>query len=542
MKKMLFAIALIAACPAFAQDKATLDTRALLAETVTTAKPRAEYLTGARDALPAFVRVLARYRQLTDPVVATPVASAPAASAPAAAVRKAVGINLTGLSWYSSRQAFANLLRGSYWNINWQGLADADLTPLGYPKTWQPGVEYKRMMGTPTGGWVAQTSVACSWAGSGKVGIAGGTERNVASGDHALTFDLAPWNGKVVNQWITVNGVDNADPLRNLECHDAKVSAVGDFSREIVDGSSKYQVIRFMDWNKTNDNPTRTAANRPDPRSLDNPGMALENQMALAKIAGADPWFNHSWNDDATYVQWAAKYAHDNLPAGRKIYVELSNEVWNWQFVQAHSNLDEATALKINPNNGYGAWQNYARRSLAMYKIWEAAFADRPKDLVRVLGTQYVYFEVTRQALSYPEVAAHVDAVAGAPYFAHDGTKPFTVDGARAAIDNAVTAFKGMCDTARAAAPKVRCITYEGGQHELVNAQMPMDQFTAVQRSQAMGDLYSEYLAKLSKEADLIVLFNDIGPIGTAGAWGQSEYGGQVGAPKQAAVDVFLEQ
>ena len=47
--------------------------------------------------------------------------------------------------------------------------------------------------------------------------------------------------------------------------------------------------------------------------------------------------------------------------------------------------------------------------------------------------------------LSASELAqAHVDAVAGAPYFAHDGAKPFTVDGARAAIDSAVTAFKGI--------------------------------------------------------------------------------------------------
>jgi hypothetical protein len=71
---------------------------------------------------------------------------------------------------------------------------------------------------------------------------------------------------------------------------------------------------------------------------------------------------------------------------------------------------------------------------------------------------------------------------------------------------------------------------------------MPMNQFTAVQRSQAMGDLYSEYLAKLSKEADLIVPFNDVGPIGTAGAWRQSEYSEHVGAPKHAAVDAFLRR
>jgi hypothetical protein len=531
MKHPLLALALcLLPAAALAQDKATLDTRQLLAETVTTAKPRTEYLNGTRDTLPAFVRVLAKYRQLTAAPVKDPVLSVPA--------KKAVGVNLSGVSWYASRQTFTNLLQGGYWAINWAQVPSDKLDRLGYPLDWSQS--YVRLLGAPTGGWVNQTSVACSWKGSGTLTHSGGL--NQVKGDHTLAFDMPSWGGAVKNTWFNLWGVNAADPFRDFECHDAKVASGHEFSKEIVASSSKYAVLRFMDWNQTNGSPIRTWATRPDPRTLDNPGLAIENQFRLAKLADADVWFNHSWRDDVTYMVGAAKYAHDTLPAGRKVYVELSNEVWNFQFWQAQDNLAEATALKINANNGYGAWQNYSRRSLAMFKIWEAAFADRPGDLVRVLGTQVAYPEVTRQEMNWPEIADHIDAIAGAPYFSHDRTKPYTDALLRANIADTVATLKATCDIARAKAPKVRCITYEGGQHELPTALLPIEQFTTIQRSQVMGDLYGEYLTAMSKQADLVMLFNDVDPITKYGAWGAAEYGGQVGAPKQLAVDRFLKQ
>ncbi|WP_242140782.1 hypothetical protein [Sphingomonas sp. TREG-RG-20F-R18-01] len=351
-------------------------------------------------------------------------------------------------------------------------------------------------VGAPTGGWVNQTSIACSWKGSGALTHSGSV--NQVKGDHTLTFDMPSWGGAVKNTWFSLYGVNAADPFREFECHDAKNASGNEFSKEVIASSSKYAVLRFMDWNETNSSPARTAANRPDPRTLDNPGQALENQMRLAKLADADPWFNHSWNDDATYMQWAAKQAHDTLPAGHKIYVELSNEVWNFQFWQAQDNLAQATTLKINPNNGYGAWQNYSRRAIDMFKIWEAAFADRPKDLVRVLGTQSAYPEVTRQEMSYPGIADHVDAIAGAPYFSHDRQGPYSDALLQASVTDAVATLKTTCDIARASAPNIRCITYEGGQHELPTALLPQNQFETLERSQFMGDMYAQYLKAIS--------------------------------------------
>lgn len=454
--------------------------------------------------------------------------------------KKAVGINVTPPVWYASRQTFTNLLQGGTWSVNWANVPSDKLNAAGYPLNWN-GMAYTRLLGGPTGTWVRSTSVACSWKGPGTVNFSGGV--NQVRGDHTLAFDMPSWNGKISNNWFSVWGFTNAQPLTDFECHDSKVASGNEFSREIVDSSKKYQVLRFMDWNNANGSPVRTWATRVDPRSLDNPGLAFENQFKLAKLANADVWFNHSWNDDTSYIQGVAKYAHDNLPAGHKVYVELSNEVWNWQFGQARLAYDEGVALKLDPNPGYGAWQNYSRRVIGVMKIWEKAFADRPKDLVRVLGTQVAYAEVTRQEMKYPDIENHVDAIAGAPYFSHDRSVPYTDALLQANVTSTIAGSKEMCDIARMKAPKIRCVLYEGGQHELPTALLPQEQFEKLERSAFMGYLYYQYLKTIQNSSnDLVVLFKDVDPIGPSGAWGQQEYGGQVGAPKQTAVDIFLRE
>ncbi|MET3826589.1 hypothetical protein ABIC16_002282 [Sphingomonas sp. PvP055] len=48
--------------------------------------------------------------------------------------------------------------------------------------------------------------------------------------------------------------------------------------------------------------------------------------------------------------------------------------------------------------------------------------------------------------------------------------------------------------------------------------------------------------AAMSRQADLTMLYYDVGQISKFGAWGPREYGGQTNAPKQVAVNAFLNQ
>jgi hypothetical protein len=452
--------------------------------------------------------------------------------------KKPLGMNLSGLSWYSSRQVFRNILQGGEWNVDWKVLGPDQLDAKGYPLDWSKS--YKRLFAGPTGTWVRDTKVILTWKGTGTVRVDGAT--NVVQGDHSLTFTMPSQDAQVRNRWISVWGVDPKDPIRDMMCVDADPANATDhqFSREIVESCGKYSVLRFMDWNDTNASPARTWATRPNPLSLDNPGGAIETQFALAKLANADVWFNHSWNDDATYIAGAAKFAHDNLPAGRKVHVELSNEVWNGQFPVFNLAINEGVALKLDANRYYAGLLNYSRRAIEVMKVWKAAFADRPDDLVCVIGTQAANPEVTRTVLRYPGAVDTFDAVASAPYILPDQNQPPTEALIKAGVEQAITWAKNTTAAIREVSPTIRHVTYESGQHFVVNAKTTLDQLVSINRSPAMAAAYGDYLARLTKEVDLIVLFNDVDPITKYGAWGHAEYGGQTDAPKQLAVDKFL--
>lgn len=456
--------------------------------------------------------------------------------------KKPVGINVAGAPWYAPRQTLKNIAQSGQWSDSkWTNLTGDKLDRLGYPKDWSQS--YNRLLGTPTGGWVRDTSVIVRWKGSGNLTF-NGSVTNMVRGDHTMSFTIPAWGGAVRNRWFTISGVDAADPFRELEVVDADPTNATDhqFSKEIVETLSIYHTLRFMDWNGTNNSPEHSLENRPLPNSLDRPYEAIENMVALCNLTNCNIWYCLSWRAKPEYNAWVAKYVRDNLNPWLKAYFENSNEVWNYQFMQAQWCLQEAIDLKLNTNSGYGHWQNYSRRFILAVDPWERAFADRPGQLVRVLGTQVAYPEVTRQALKWPGILDHIDAIAGAPYFSHDRSKPYTDALLRANIADTVQTLIVTRDIARAVKPDILCFTYEGGQHELPSAAgLTLEQFTTLQRSQFMGTLYTEYLTALTKVTDLAMLYYDVGDISKFGAWGQREYGGQTDAPKQIAVDNFLK-
>ena len=58
--------------------------------------------------------------------------------------------------------------------------------------------------------------------------------------------------------------------------------------------------------------------------------------MALANDLQADPWFTLPHLADDDLVRTYAEIVRDGLDPGLRAHVEFSNEIWNWQFAQAH--------------------------------------------------------------------------------------------------------------------------------------------------------------------------------------------------------------
>lgn len=93
-----------------------------------------------------------------------------------------------------------------------------------------------------------------------------------------------------------------------------------------------FNTIRFMDWGRTNSNTQvnwtdRTRTNHAtQTRSV---GVALEYMIQLANETGKNMWVCVPHAATNAYVSSMAAMLRDQVSAGRRIYVEYSNEIWN---------------------------------------------------------------------------------------------------------------------------------------------------------------------------------------------------------------------
>jgi hypothetical protein len=128
--------------------------------------------------------------------------------------------------------------------------------------------------------------------------------------------------------------------------------------------------------------------------------------VALANELGADPWFTLPHRATDAYIRRFAETVRDRLAPGLRAYVELSNEVWNWSFPQAHW-AEEAALARWGER--YKWMQLYAARAVEMGAIWQEAFGDAAgARLVRVISTQPGWLGLEAEVLEAPLWRAEV--------------------------------------------------------------------------------------------------------------------------------------
>jgi chitodextrinase len=184
---------------------------------------------------------------------------------------------------------------------------------------------------------------------------------------------------------------------------------------DFVSDLTPYSVLRFMDWGPTNGSEFVNWSSR-IPKTADHynvtvpltngdgstttgRGVAYEWQIDLCNKASADMWINipHKASDD--FVRQLARLIRDNLTDRKKVYVEYSNEVWNWGFQQTHYADAQGQArgfvgsYPFKGNTVYinAWWGYYVYRSCQVARIFEEEFAGQTDRLVKVLGTQLGY-------------------------------------------------------------------------------------------------------------------------------------------------------
>ncbi|MBD8547941.1 hypothetical protein [Sphingomonas sp. CFBP 8760] len=457
------------------------------------------------------------------------------APAPITDPRARLGINLAPTIYWSGEQSFANQMLGAEWRLPAQGwgYASGAMVKDGEPVEVKPGSPMIAFLTPPA---AAATSDAaetrCTWKGKGRVSVSG-PRRDTSRKGNSLSF---VWPRNIPQKQTVQFEVQESvvsDPIRSIDCRLTTDAPDAIYAPQLLAYLKPFGVLRFLDWSSANGNPAAvTWATRGKPAGLSiggSDGVALEYQIGLTNAVGASPWFTVPLNADADYQQRMAQMVHDQVPAGRPVYVELSNEVWNYQFGQAHQLQKEGVAAKLSDNAFQSAQYRYAQRVIDLMAVWSKVYADRPRDLVRVVATQAGNPWVGEILMDWNggKLRGSVDAIAIAPYFTVDlaaggDMVARLADASRSQIAREATAYAAL-----AKRTGKRLIGYEGGQHLIDPARL--DTMVAANRDPRMERIYSDYLAGWSKVSggDLLTLYSATGSISGHGAWGLREYAGQ---------------
>ena len=254
---------------------------------------------------------------------------------PAAADRPRLGINLAPVTDYTREWAFVDVFKASRpWYAD--GGAKVALDDDGNPLPAR-GRSADTLMVRELDGHYPAGVYAATYAGAGKVEMSRyDVKKVVKEAPGRIEADVTPGDGGIL---LAVAESDPKNPVRDLHVwapgFEGSTSAFHPLFRERL---KPFRVLRFMDWQRTNNSTLRQWSQRPkpaDPRYTTEAGVPLEVMIDLANACDASPWFCIPHLADDDFVSKFAETVKGRLKPDLHVYVEYSNEVWNGQFAQS---------------------------------------------------------------------------------------------------------------------------------------------------------------------------------------------------------------
>ena len=520
--------------------------------------------------------------------------SAGAAAAPSdggAAGSAAVGINLTGLSPFSTQWDFADLMKNSGgWTAGDAGAVTFDAN--GWPTVIPAGKSVGSNVRLNSGGRAPDVpggAYTVSWDGRGEffLGDNGGASAFVPLGASGGTRTLhVSDDGSGI--YFQINKTDPGDPLRNVRIDmpgygPGQPDAGRTFHRAFTDRIKPFGTVRFMDWMDANNNPSVSWDERPRvaDRTYATPrGVPVEHMVSLANELGSDAWFTMPVKADDGYVRSFATYVRDHLDPGLKAYVEYGNEVWGMPMARDYLE-DTAEADYGRRDLWYRSWADEAKADFA---VWSEVFDGQEERMLRVAAGQAgnrfhtprflnLMYEngvdaqeadtstLGERLFDVTSLAAYI----GGSTYSDDATADTIIDGlfrdlAEAVDETPTTFFEGQ--SFETVLPRggfawqrfladehgTPLIAYEGGQHVTPRGDADVawyDAYVAAQRDPRMYDFYLALLEAYLEDvgADGLVSFSSVSSISEFGAWGALEFQDQAlaDAPKYRALLDFID-
>ena len=331
-----------------------------------------------------------------------------------------------------------------------------------------------------------------------------------ASEPGRLEVEVTPGEANIMA--LQILETDPANHLRNIRflmpgTEDTYADEI--WCAEWVEKLAPFSAFRFMDWGYTNNSILQTWDQRArvDDYTYTAVGMPYELMIKACNDLQRDAWvcIPHLADDD--YITQMATLFRDNLDPDLTVYVEYSNETWNWLFDQTHYLNETGDQNTPWPERTVPFVQN-------ALDIWTTVFAGQMDRLQRVVGVQHSWQDVSNRVVFNLEPGSF-DAFAPAAYFhipgeGHDALKALgsnvpveeVLHWAREGMVNEAWPWTISQQTSIAEELGIPMYYYEGGQHLTPDPWGTQQNYgpamVAAQQDSGMYTLYREWLDSLS--------------------------------------------
>lgn len=340
-----------------------------------------------------------------------------------------LAIGLNGVADWSTQHPFIDLMKtarpwighlpGQHGGVDYEVLkASGLIDPQGWPISAPRGIEALEtyiLTDQPADAKGLAGRYLLTYEGIGRVQVTGPVSQ-LRYGKGEIRFNYEPGDGLVGVRVSRVDPTGSGNHIRNIrvmrEDHIQLYELGLRFNPDWLRHISDMRVLRFMDWMGTNNSRQTVWDDRPKVEDFSYAdyvrGVPVEIMVELANEVGADPWFTLPHLVDDDYIRRFATYVRDHLDTNLKAYVEYSNEVWNWQFEQAH--WAEEQAAKRWGEGGDGWVQFGGMRAAEMARIWSEVFGEHnAQRLVRVISPQTGWLGLEHGLLNAPNFLAEDD-------------------------------------------------------------------------------------------------------------------------------------
>ncbi len=421
-----------------------------------------------------------------------------------------MGINLDDLPYWNKIRAFKDLKRsssefftgdvapGGPWDTQTMNEVpvDSEGYPLQIPYTTSAGEQLVRCVISANGSMRLGDYIFL-YDGEGVLSLYGNIDiTNNTPG--RIEFSVTGEG----NIWFHLDASTIGNHVRNIRIIRTEQEAnfqTEAFYEVFLDKVNAFSTLRFMDWGHTNNSNLVNWSDRIAPAYHTQGaerGIAYEYMIDLANRLEKDVWVCVPHQANADYITQMAQLFRDNLNSNLKIYIEYSNEVWNWQFAQAHWVNANGPAHLHQP-------RKYAERCRIVFEAWHDVFAGQTDRVKRVLGTQGTYPWIGEQAMA--QLHGEFDYLSPTWYFGYSGSDcESSLDASSTAqevLDCALNNWRSHTGEIRQDYHNARLygkevIEYEGGQHMTSNPIMvPFQQAVYdAQIDPAIKDVYNEVL------------------------------------------------